>query len=456
MPLLLTLFLLPVLAMASPPPVTVLTVDGPITPATSDYFAQGLRRSVENGSGLVVLKIDTPGGLDTAMRDIDKAILASPIPVATFVYPSGARAASAGTYILYASHIAAMAPGTNLGAATPVQVGLGGPSNEPLPSPAAAPTETEPGKAKPPPAAQSSALTQKQVHDSAAYIRSLAQLRGRNAEWAEKAVREAVSLTAEEALKIHVVDYVANDVRSLLDRVQGSHVAVNGSELTLDTAGAELVTFDPDWRTRLLAVIASPSLALVLMMLGIYGLLFEFTNPGYILPGVVGGISLLLALFAFQMLPISYTGLGLIVLGMAFLVAEVYLPTSGALGAGGVLAFAIGAVILVEPDTMGFGIPIPLIATLVLISVAFVFVVVRMAVQARRRPVVSGQVTLLDSPGEVLEDFTGEGWANVRGEIWQVRSARPLSTGQQVRVTGIDGAALDVVPLSIEPGKGAS
>ncbi len=455
MPLLLFLLLLPVLALASPPPVTVLTVDGPITPATSDYFAQGLKRSVENGSVLVVLQIDTPGGLDTAMRDINKAILASPIPVATFVYPSGARAASAGTYILYASHIAAMAPGTNLGAATPVQIGLGGPSNDPLPSPAA-PKETEPGKAKAAPAAEPSALTQKQVHDSAAYIRSLAQLRGRNAEWAEKAVREAVSLTAEEALKIHVVDYIAKDVRGLLDRAQGSRVTVNGSEVTLETAGADLVAFDPDWRTRLLAVIASPSLALVLMMLGIYGLLFEFTNPGYILPGVVGGISLLLALFAFQMLPISYTGLGLIVLGMAFLVAEVYLPTSGALGVGGVLAFAIGAIILVEPDAMGFGIPIPLIATLVCISVAFVFVVVRMAVRARSRPVVNGQLTLLDSPGEVLEDFTGEGWANVRGEIWQVRSAGPLSTGQKVRVTGVDGAALNVEPLSTEPRGSAS
>ena len=253
-------------------------------------------------------------------------------------------------------------------------------------------------------------------------------------------MREAVSLTAEEALKIHVVDYIAQDVRGLLDRRTGIARRGDGSEVTLDTAGAELIAFDPDWRTRLLSVIASPSLALVLMMLGIYGLLFEFSNPGFVLPGVVGGICLLLALFAFQMLPISYTGLGLIVLGMAFLVAEVFVPTSGALGVGGVLAFAIGAIILVDTDAMGFGIPMPLIATLVGISVA-----VRIRGRANggagaRRPVVSGQQTLLDGPGEVLEDFTGEGWASVRGEIWQVRSARPLAPGQQVRVTGIDGA----------------
>jgi len=446
MPFFLALLLLPVLALASPAPVTVLTIDAPITPASAAYFSQGLKRSVENGSSLVVLKIDTPGGLDTAMREINQAILGSPIPVATFVYPSGARAASAGTYILYASHIAAMAPGTNLGAATPIQIGLGGPSSEPIPVPAGAQKEAEAGKSKEPAAARPSALGEKQVNDSSAYIRSLAQLRGRNAEWAEKAVREAVSLTADEALKLHVVDYVAQDVRSLVDRAQGAHVSVSGREVTLETGGAPLLAFDPDWRTRLLGVIASPSLALVLMMLGIYGLLFEFTNPGYILPGVVGGISLLLALFAFQMLPVSYTGLGLIVLGMAFLVAEVYLPTSGALGVGGVLAFVIGAVILIEPDATGFGIPIPLIATLALLGAGFVFVIVRMAVQARRRPVVSGQAALLDCPGEVLVDFTGEGWATIRGEIWQVRSAQPLSAGQRVRVTGTGGDALEVEP----------
>lgn len=447
---LLLLLLLPLLAAASPPPVTVLTIDGPITPASAAYFAQGLKRSVEDAARLVVLKTDTPGGLDTAMRDIIKEILASPIPVATFVFPSGARAASAGTYILYASHVAAMAPGTNLGAATPVQIGIGGAASEPVAPPATARKDAEPGEEKPAPKAHSSTLTDKQIHDSAAYIRSLAQLRGRNAEWGEKAVREAVSLTASEALELRVVDYVAQDVRNLLDQVHGLRVAVNGTTVTLDTAGAELIAVDPDWRTRLLSVIASPSLALILMMLGIYGLLFEFSNPGYVLPGVVGGISLLLALFAFQMIPVSYTGLGLIVLGMAFLVAEVFVPSSGALGVGGVLAFVIGAVVLVDTDVPGYGIPTPLIVVLAVISTLFVFLIVRMGVQARGRPLVSGLGTLLGGPGEMLADCTGEGWARIHGEIWQVRSALPLTQGQRVRVTGIDGLTLVVEPQATE------
>jgi membrane-bound serine protease (ClpP class) len=265
-------------------------------------------------------------------------------------------------------------------------------------------------------------------------------------EWAEKAVREAVSLSAAEALQLHVVDYVAPDVRGLLDQVQGTHVTVGAKPVTIDAKGAELLTFEPDWRTRLLSVIASPSLALVLMMLGVYGLLFEFSNPGYVLPGVIGGICLLLALFAFQMLPINFAGLGLIALGMAFLVAEVFLPSSGALGVGGVLAFVIGAVILVDTDIPGYGIPLPLIVTLAVVSGGFVFMIVRMGVQARRRPVVSGQRTLIGVSGEVLSDLTVEGWARIQGEIWHVRSRLPLAQGQQVRVSAVDGRTLVVEP----------
>ena len=451
--LLLLLLLLPLPAGAIPAPVTVLTIDGAISPASADYFARGLKRSVENGSRLVVLKIDTPGGLDTAMRDIIKGILASPIPVATFVFPSGARAASAGTYILYASHIAAMAPGTNLGAATPVHIGLGGPESEPAAQPAR--KEAEPGKDLPASSAQPSTMTQKQIHDASAYIRGLAQLRARNVEWAEKAVREAVSLSAEEASKLHVVDYVAKDVGDLLKRVQGTHVAVGGTTVTLDVAGAELVAFDPDWRARLLSVIASPSLALILMMVGIYGLLFEFSSPGYMLPGVVGGICLLLGLFALQMLPYSYTGLGLIALGMAFLVAEVFVPTSGALVVGGLVAFVIGTVILIDTDIPGYGISLSLILTIAGVSALFVLLVMGMAVKARRRPVVSGREELVGGPGEVLADFTGEGWATVHGETWRVRSAMPLTQGQQVRVTRIDGLTLDVEPQTIESKRSA-
>ncbi len=453
MPLFLALLILPLLAVAGPAPVTVLTIDGPISPASAAYFSHGLKRSVELGASVVVLKLDTPGGLDTAMRDIIKEILAAPVPVAAFVHPSGARAASAGTYILYASHVAAMAPGTNLGAATPVQIGLGG--SEPAEPPAR--KEGAAGKEEGPSAGpHRGALAQKQINDAAAYIRSLAQLRGRNAEWAETAVREAVSLSAEDALKSRVIDYVAQDVRSLLDRVHGARVAVGGTVVTLDTAGADIVALDPDWRARLLSVIASPSLALVLMMLGIYGLLFEFSNPGYVFPGVFGGICLLLAMFAFQMLPISYTGLALILLGMAFLVAEVFLPTSGVLGVGGVVAFVIGAVVLVDTEAPGYGIPLPLIVTLAALTVLFVFTIVRLAARSRSRPAACGKEALVGGTGEVLSDFSGTGWANIGGEIWQVRSIQPLMQGQPVRVTGTDGFTLVVEPQANAPQGGKS
>jgi membrane-bound serine protease (ClpP class) len=433
---LLLLLLLPLPAAAGAKTVTVLTLDDAISPASADYVLRGLKRAQDDGSHLVVLKLDTPGGLDTSMRDIIKGILASPVPVATYVAPSGARAASAGTYILYASHVAAMAPGTNLGAASPVQIGIGGATPTAAPSPG--------GSAAGASAPQADTMTLKHLHDASAYIRSLAQLRGRNAEWAERAVREAVSLSADEALRIHVVDRVASDVGDLLKQIDGTRVSAAGTTVTIDVAGADVVAFDPDWRTRMLFVIASPSLALLLMTIGVYGLLFEFSSPGYILPGVVGGICLLLGLFALQMLPFSTTGLALMALGMAFLVAEIFVPTSGALAVGGVIAFVAGAMMLIDTDVPGFGIPLALIATIAVVTALFVLVVVGMAVKSRRRPVVSGREELAAGAGEVLDDFVGEGWARVHGETWRVRSATPLTRGQRVRVTRIDGLTLDV------------
>ena len=433
--LLVCLVLLPFPASAAT--VRVLTVQGAISPASADYLLRGLAKAAEDQAHLVVIEMDTPGGLDTSMRDIIKAILASPVPVATYVSPKGARAASAGTYILYASHIAAMAPATNLGAATPVEL---------APSSGDKPAASDKPNAKPGAAPPGDPKMRKAVHDAAAYIRGLAELRGRNAEWAERAVREAVSLSASEALKLKVIDLVAADLDDLLKQLDGRVIKLDGQTLTLDTARATVERVAPDWRSRLLAVIGDPSIAYILMLLGIYGLIYEFANPGMLFPGVVGGICLLLALFALQVMPISYAGLALMILGIVMMISEAFIPSFGALGIGGLIAFVIGSVMLIDTDLPGYGIPWALIVPVAGASALFSFFVAGMAIKARRRPVVTGAEELIGAAGEILDDMEHEGWARIHSEQWRVRSSVPLKRGSPIRVRARHDLVLDVEP----------
>jgi membrane-bound serine protease (ClpP class) len=442
--------------------IKLIALRGAIGPATADFLTRGIATAEDSGATLVVIEMDTPGGLDSSMREIIQAILNASVPVATFVSPQGARAASAGTYILYASHIAAMAPATNLGAATPVSIGgSGGAPAAPSPlddaqedsddeetedEPATDGDDADDGDAAPSPPELATAMERKSVNDAVAYIRSLAELRGRNADWAEQAVRLAESLSSQQALEENVIDLVADDLADLLRQLDGWEVEVDGQDVTLATTGLLFERIEPDWRTQFLEVISDPTVAYMLMLLGIYGLIFEGYNPGAIVPGVVGAIAMLLALFSFQILPVNYAGLALILLGVILMFSEFLVPSFGVLGMGGIAAFVFGSVILIDPDVPGFGVSTPLIFSIALAGSLALLGIIWFAMQSRLRPVVSGVEEMTGEMAEALEDFEHEGQVWVHSERWTARSKNPVKKGQRLSVTMVDGLVLHVEP----------
>lgn len=440
----LALFTLPLISAEpgadAPPRAWLADIGDAIGPATTDHVIRALDDAARAGARVFVLRMDTPGGLDSSMRSLIRAILESPVPVVTWVAPAGSRAASAGTYILYASHVAAMAPSTHLGAATPVTMG-GMPGQE---EPAGEQPESdvdEEGKRR-----GGTAMERKMLEDAVSYIRSLAERHRRNADWAEEAVREAVTLTAEEALARNVIDVVASDVHELLAQVHGRTVRMgNDATLTLDTRDLDVHEVEPDWRTELLAVITNPNVAYFLMLIGFYGLVFELASPGQIYPGVIGAICLVLALYAFQVLPVSYAGVALILLGLAFMTAEAFAPSFGILGLGGIVAFAIGSVILVDDPALA--VAWPLIAGMAAVSAALMIWMLGTLIAFRRRPALAGREEMLERTAVALEDFDREGWVRVRGESWRATTSTPVLAGQRLRVVASSGLMLTVAPL---------
>jgi membrane-bound serine protease (ClpP class) len=421
----------------APRPVLVMHIKGTIGVATSEFVTRALARARAAKARLLVIQLDTPGGLVSSMREIVSAMLASPVPVAVFVAPAGARAASAGTYMMYAAHVAAMAPGTHLGAATPIT--MSGPT---------APRESE---KKDGDKDGLSAGERKMVNDAVAYLRALAEVRRRNADWAERAVRAAATLTSTEARKENVIDLLASDLPDLLAKIDGRIVTAAGAERRLETKDAPVVEIEADWRLKIMAAIGDPTIAYLLLLIGVYGVLFEFLSPGAVAPGIIGGISLLLGLGALSVLPVDYAGLGLVALGIGLMTAEALTPGIGALGIGGLVAFVAGSLLLFDPDAargIDFRVARPVIAVAALATALFFLFGLGLAWRARRRPVRSGREHMVGRPGEVVDWTVEGGTVRVEGEVWSARAAAPLQPGDPVRIVGVEGLTVVVEPAS--------
>lgn len=437
----------------------LLILDGSVNPGTAHYLITNIQSADEEGFQLIIIQMNTPGGLDLAMRDIIREILSSKIPITTYVYPPGSRAASAGTYILYASHISSMAPATNLGAATPVSIGgMPEPSSPESSSPAGSKSdkvnENEGAKENnqsEPKSSNQSAMYKKIINDAEAYLRGLAEYHGRNIDWVKNVVREGESLTSKEALDIGVIDLIAESPQQLLSKIHQRQVRLPSGLKILNTNGMSIVQIEPSWQIDLLSIISDPNIAYILLLFGIYGLIFEGYNPGAFVPGVIGAICLMLAFYALQILPINYVAAGLLLLGIALLVVEAFAPSFGILGIGGIFAFLFGSFLLFNEPETGIAIAMPLLLSVTTISVILLSFVLSLALKAKQRPVVSGREELLNEVGVVEHDFSGEGWVHICGERWKCRSDEPVKSGQSVKVIAINDLELTVASSNEDP-----